>query len=162
MKNQATLYFNHGKLKFSAGHFTVFSETERESLHGHSYSLEVIATAEINEPGITFDYRLFEEKLLQLCLQLNWHCLIPNNSPYVTIRDDDAHYEITFNHESMWLLKSDVVLMPLDNITLETLSSWFADQLKQDEKFIQKHRIKKLVIKVFNGPAHAAEAIAEF
>lgn len=155
---EATLYFNHGKLKFSAGHFTIFSATERETLHGHNYTLEVIVTTEINEPGITFDYRLFEEKIIELCLKLNWHCLVPQHSPYLTITEDDSHYEITFNHESMWLLKKDVVMLPLENVTLETLSHWFYTELKNDHAFIEKFKVKKLAIKVFNGPHHAAEA----
>ena len=160
MTKQTTLYFNQGKLKFSIGHFTIFSATERESLHGHNYTLEVIVTTEMGEPGITFDYRLFEEKLIELCRQLNWYCLIPKNSPYLMIEEDDQHYQITFNQQSMWLLKSDVVILPLENITLETLSQWFVDQIKCDHLFIAKYKVKKLVIKVFNGPNHAAEASA--
>ncbi|OGT44101.1 MAG: hypothetical protein A3F13_01225 [Gammaproteobacteria bacterium RIFCSPHIGHO2_12_FULL_40_19] len=158
MTNESTLYFSHGKLKFSAGHFTIFSATQRETLHGHNYSLEVIVTAEMGEPGITFDYRLFEEKLIQLCLQLNWHFLLPENSPYLVIKDDGEHYEITYNHKSMWLLKEDVVLLPLENVTLETLSQWFVNELHRDKNFLEAFKIKKMAIKVFNGPCHAAEA----
>ena len=158
MKKETTLYFNQGKLKFSVGHFTIFSATERESLHGHNYTVEMIVTTEMGEPGITFDYRLFEEKLITLCQPLNWKCLVAKNSPYLIINDDDPHYQITFNHESMWLLKSDVMMMPLDNVTLETLSQWFVDELQKDTAWITRFQVKKLVIKVFNGPAHAAQA----
>lgn len=154
---ESTLYFSEEKLKFSSGHFTIFSATERETLHGHNYNLEVKVTAGMGEPGITFDYRLFSEKMFGLCRQLNWHFLVPQYSPYLDIKDDGEHYEIIFNHESMWLLKKDVVLLPLENVTLETLSMWFSDQLKNDIAFIEKYRIKKCVVKVFNGPAHAAE-----
>src|SRR3989338_2592203 len=103
-KKEVTLYFNTGKFKFASGHFTIFSKTQREPLHGHNYTLEVVVTTTIGEPGITFDYRLFEEKLISLCKQLNWHTLIAEKSPYLTIQSDDTHYQITFNHESMWLL----------------------------------------------------------
>ncbi|EKD92028.1 MAG: 6-pyruvoyl tetrahydropterin synthase [uncultured bacterium] len=157
-EKEVVLHFNHGKLKFSVGHFTIFSATERETLHGHNYSLEVVLTTSLGEPGIAFDYRLFDEKLISLCQQLNWHFLIPGNSPYVQVEEDDSHYQITFNGESMWLLKKDVVVLPLDNVTLETLSQWFVDELKKDHAFIQQYRIKKIKIKVFNGPHHAAEA----
>lgn len=153
-----TLYFNNGKLKFSSGHFTIFSKTKREPLHGHNYTLEVIVTTLMGEPGITFDYRLFEEKLIALCKQLNWHTLISEKSPYLTIQSDETHYQITFNCESMWLLKNDVVLMPLENITLETLSQWFFDQVMSDAVFVERYRIQKFMIKVFNGPNHAAVA----
>ena len=160
MTKQSTLYFNQGKLKFSIAHFTIFSETERESLHGHNYSLEVAVTTEIGEPGITFDYRLFEEKLIMLCRQLNWFCLIPKNSPYLIIDEDNPHYKITFNQQSMWLLKSDVVLLPLENITIESLSEWFVEQIKNDHLFVAQYKVKKLIVKVFNGPNHAAESTA--
>jgi 6-pyruvoyltetrahydropterin/6-carboxytetrahydropterin synthase len=158
MTNESTLYFTHGKLKFSAGHFTIFSETEREPLHGHNYTLEVMVTAGMGEPGITFDYRLFEEKLMQLCLQLNWRFLVPTQSPYVVVKDDGEHYEIVFNQKSTWLLKEDVVLLPLENVTLEALSQWFINQLNEDHAFMAAFKIKKMAIKVFNGPYHAAEA----
>ncbi|OGT48883.1 MAG: hypothetical protein A3E82_04085 [Gammaproteobacteria bacterium RIFCSPHIGHO2_12_FULL_38_11] len=159
MKNKhATLYFNQGQFKFSIAHFTLFSRTEREPLHGHNYSLQIKLTAKINEPGITFDYRLLHDKLNVLCKQLNWHTLIPTQSPYMQIEEDPEHYQITFNHKSMWLLKTDVVLMPLDNITLETLSQWFSDQLAQEKQFIEEFSIKDIAIKVFNGPFHAAQA----
>jgi 6-pyruvoyltetrahydropterin/6-carboxytetrahydropterin synthase len=160
LKRETTLYFNQGKFKFSAGHFTIFSATEREPLHGHNYTVEVMLTAEMQEPGITFDYRDVAEKLTQLCRQLSLQCLMPEKSPYLQITEDDQHYQITFNHESMWLLKSDVILMPLENITIETLSQWFVDQLTQDKLFLSQFPIKKIVIKVFNGPLHAASAQA--
>lgn len=158
MKKQTTLYFNQGKFKFSAGHFTIFSATEREPLHGHNYTVAVALTAELQAPGITFDYRDVAEKITQLCRQLSLHCLLPTKSPYLTIDDDGQHYQITFNQESMWLLKSDVVLMPLENITIEALSQWFVDVLTRDKLFLSQFPIKKIRVKVFNGPLHAAEA----
>ena|SRR3990167_1393861 len=157
-QKQSTLYFHAGKLKFSAGHFTIFSETQREPLHGHNYTLDVTMTAAIHEPGIISDYRLLEERLVVLCQQLNWHTLIPQGSPYLKIEADDEHYQITFNQKSMWLLKSDVILLPLENITLETLSQWFVDQVMQDKQFVDTHNITSLTVKVSNGPYHAADA----
>ena len=70
-----------------------------------------------------------------MCRTLNWHTLIPEKSPYLNIETDDHHYQMTFNHESMWLLKKDVVLLPLENVTLETLSQWFVDQVMHDKAF---------------------------
>lgn len=160
MMRETTLYFNQGKFKFSAGHFTIFSATEREPLHGHNYTLEVMLTAALQKPGITFDYRDVSEKITQLCRSLSLHCLIPSQSPYLQIEDDESHYKITFNHQSMWLLKSDVILMPLENISIEMLSQWFVDQLTQDPLFLSKFLLKKITVKVFNGPLHAAEAYA--
>ena len=157
--NTYTLYFNQGKLKFSAGHFTIFSETDRETLHGHNYTIELVVTAREVSPGITFDYRLLEARLLELAQQLHLHCLIPAESPYLEISDDDPHVAITFNKETMWLLKKDVMLLPLKNISLETLSQWFVSALEKDHAFLSEHAIQKIVLKVFNGPYNGAEAV---
>ena len=157
--DERTLHLDHGKLKFSAGHFTIFSATQRETLHGHNYSLRTTLTATAQAPGITFDYRIFEEKLIQYCQQLHFRLLIPLKSPYLTMIEDEQHIEIIFNRESMWLLKKDVVLLPIENISLEALSQWFIDQLSQDPVFLSCHHIKKIRIQVFNGPHHGAEAV---
>ena len=159
MKKTSVLYLKHGKLKFSSGHFTIFSETSREPLHGHNYSLEVRLVAHLSAPGIVKDYRLIEETIIDLCKQLNWRCLIPAHSPYLSIKVDEPHYQITFNHQSMWLLQSDVVLLPLENITLETLSQWFTDQLSRNPVFMAENQIESLSVTVFNGPYHAAETL---
>ncbi|OGT51766.1 MAG: hypothetical protein A3E84_05180 [Gammaproteobacteria bacterium RIFCSPHIGHO2_12_FULL_42_13] len=158
MNNCTTLYFKRGKLKFSAGHFTIFSATHRESLHGHNYSLEIKMVAQFGAPGIVKDYREIEQTIISLCQRLNWRFLLPTQSPYLRIQQDDEHYEITFNGKSMWLLQSDVVLLPLENITLETLSQWFTCELKDNTEFMKAHLIESLSVTVFNGPYHAAES----
>ncbi|EKD91753.1 MAG: hypothetical protein ACD_29C00403G0003 [uncultured bacterium] len=156
-----TLHLDRGKLKFSAGHFTIFSKTERETLHGHNYTLSVLVTAEQIAPGITFDYRLLTQKLSGLCQLLHLKFLVPMQSPFLEISEDNQHVEIIFNHESMWLLKKDIVMMPIENISLEDLSQWFIDRITQDQLFLSEHKIKKIVITVYNGPHHGAEAMYE-
>ena len=156
MNKLATLEFYGGNLSFSAGHFTIFSSIQREFLHGHNYRLEACVTAPLNEPGITFDYGIFRQKLAQLCRQLHSRFLLPQTSPYLTIQDIGDHYQVTFNHQYMLLLKQDVVLLPLSNITLEELSAWFINQLQQDQEFICQYDIQKIDIKVFNGLEHSS------
>ncbi|OGT27008.1 MAG: hypothetical protein A3I77_00880 [Gammaproteobacteria bacterium RIFCSPLOWO2_02_FULL_42_14] len=158
MSQPITLHFNEGKLKFSSGHFTIFSKTKREPLHGHNYTVKAQLTLCMMEPGITFDYRVVEEKLAALCQQLNWRTLIAAQSPYLKIISDNTHHQIIFNHETMTLLNNDVVLMPLDNITLETLSQWFVNQVMSDAEFVEKYGVLALAVIVFNGPYHGAEA----
>ncbi|MBS0350591.1 MAG: 6-carboxytetrahydropterin synthase [Proteobacteria bacterium] len=153
----ATLRFYGGNLKFSAAHFTIFSATKREGLHGHNYSLEASLQAPLNQPGLTFDYALFRNKLLLLCKKLHSRFLLPASSPYLEINDQLEHYQIIFNNQFMLLLKEDVILMPLSNITIEALSGWFIDQLFQDQEFINQYRIQQISIKVFNGLEHSAE-----
>lgn len=159
MERYKTLEFFHGRLKFSAGHFTIFSKNKRERIHGHNYHLHALITAALAEPGITFDYDLFHDKLLALCQQLHSRFLLPGQSPYLTYKENATHYHFIFNHKTMSLLKEDVLVLPLANITLEELSRWFVEQITQDKSFLQEHDIVEIVIKVFNGPEHCASTL---
>lgn len=152
----ATLKFYGGNLHFSAGHFTIFSAHEREHIHGHNYSLEAAVTAPIGEPGITFDYAIFRQKLAELCRKIHSRLLLPKLSPYLQIQEESEHYRIIFDNQYMLLLKEDVILLDLSNITIEELSNWFIAQLLAEQNFLQQYRIHEISVTVFNGPQHSA------
>ena len=76
------------------------------------------------------------------------------------ITEADDRYEAVFNKKTLYFLKEDVLILPLENITLEELSQWFVDNLIRDQSFLNQHEISAIKIKVFNGPEHAA--IAEY
>lgn len=158
MIRETTLHLYHGKLKFSAGHFTIFSATHREALHGHNYSLKVAIRARVNDNGMTADYRDFKAKLHGLCEKLNRRFLLPKNSPHLKLESQGEHIHLTFNGKHMTLLQEDVLILPLANITLEELSHWFVMQLKNDEAFIRQSEITAITIEVFNGLEQSAQA----
>ncbi len=158
MTRSVTLEFYPGAYKFSAGHFTIFSPTERERLHGHNYLIAATVTAAIREPGLTFDYAIFKNRLKAICEKLDRRFLLPENSPYLQIEEDEHYYYATFNHEKIPFLKNDVLLLPVENTTLEDLSQWAVNEIISDQKFIRDHAISAMTIKVFNGPEQSAGA----
>lgn len=156
------LNFSPQTFTFSAAHFTIFSETKRERLHGHNYSVAAtLHIKQIKAHGITFDYTIFKRKLKQVCQQLDSYCLLPEKSPYLHIIDHDPHYKVEFNQETMFFLKKDTLLLPITNTTLEILSQWFLNQLANDLDFIQQHDITALSIQVFNTPNQSATSCTE-
>ena len=155
----SNLEFYGGKdLSFSAGHFTIFSSTQRERIHGHNYRLEAGITAPLGEPGITFDYAIFRNKLANLCRQIHSRLLLPALSPYLQIEAEGEHYRVTFNKKYMLFLQDDVTLLSLSNITIEELSHWFIDQLILEKDFIRDYRIHEITVKIYNGPEHSAKS----
>jgi len=158
MKRLVTLEFYEGPYTFSAGHFTIFSKTERERLHGHNYSLAATVTAAMNEPGMTFNYNIFKDLLKSLCSKLERHFLLPANSPYLLIKEEGDYYQVTFNREIIPFLKSDVLTLPIENTTLEDLSRWFLNEITANKAFIDENAISAITIKVFNGPQQSASA----
>lgn len=159
MSRHAILEIHKDELSFSAGHFTIFSATEREDLHGHNYSVHVLFEVLINDNGLAFDYRIYKNKLLALCKTLNLHFLLPSLSKYLKIEDHGDMWFAHFGSEKIPFLKRDAVILPVTNVTIEELSDWFLKQLLLDNaKEIDQHGIQKITINVFNGPGQSGGA----
>lgn len=151
-----TVELQKESMQFSAGHTTIFSATDREPLHGHHYGVYLGLTTLVGDNGMTFDYRYYKKRIHELCKQLNQTFLMPQFSPFLEYGEDEEYYYFTFNHKKMPFLKEDVTLMPLTNITVEELSRWFINELVKDTEELDKHRIEKLVVKVFSAPGQSA------
>ncbi|OGV25443.1 MAG: 6-pyruvoyl tetrahydrobiopterin synthase [Legionellales bacterium RIFCSPHIGHO2_12_FULL_37_14] len=151
----STIELQKESMKFAAGHTTIFSATEREPLHGHHYTVYFALTTWVFENGMTFDYRYYKAKLKELCSKLHQTFLMPMNSPYLTFSEDEEYYYFVFNNKKIPFLKEDVTLMPLTNITVEELAKWFIDNLLKDKRELDKHRVEKMVIKVFSAPGQS-------
>lgn len=157
----AQLKIHKEEFSFSAGHFTIFSATEREKLHGHNYALSVSFQHRIEHNGFSFDYRHYKKKLRRLCKKLDGHMLLPAESPYLKLSLEDEYQVATFNNQRMLFLKDDVVVLPLTNITIEELAYWFLQQLVIDQTELNKHGIFKIIIDVYNGPGQSGGATWE-
>ncbi len=151
-----TVELQKESMKFSAGHTTIFSATEREPLHGHHYGVYLGLTTLVEDNGMTFDYRYYKERIHNLCRHLNQTFLMPERSPFLEFSEDEEYYYFTFNKKKIPFLKEDVTLMPLTNITVEELSRWFVHELVKDEEELKRHRIEKVVVKIFSAPGQSA------
>ena len=158
MARLATLEFYPVAFNFSSAHFTLFSATSRERLHGHNYSVAASLTAKIHEPGLTFDYAIFKKKLTRLCEELDSYLILPGQSPYLKITERSDHYEVHFDSDQMFFLKKDTLILPIANTTLEDFSQWFIDRLTSDADFLKQNDIHALTIKVFNSPNQSGSA----
>ena len=154
----ASLEIHKEEFSFSAGHFTIFSETEREQLHGHNYYVSLELKKVIADNGLSFDYRYYKKKILALCDQLDRHFLLPENSRYLPIHDEGDYWIAHFNGKKLPFLKEDVVMLPLTNITIEELSHWFLQKILEEKADIERHGIRGITVKVFNGPGQSGGA----
>lgn len=158
-KQISTIELEKESMKFSIGHFTIFSETERENLHGHNYNVHLALTTEVDpEMGLTFDYRYYKKLVFELCQSINQRTLIPSLSKYLDIESDGNYLYVTFNKEKMVFLHRDVQCMQMHNISVEELAQWFVNQLIADEERLQQHAIQKIYVKVFSAPGQSASA----
>ena len=153
---QAKIELFKEAMKFSAGHFTIFSATERENLHGHNFTVHVEFTAPVAGNGMTVDYRKTRQKLIDLCRSLNEIVLLPAQCPHLRIQSDDKRITAYFADEELIFLKRDVMLLPLRNVTIEELASYLLDIVVAEMAEESDNRVTKVAVRVFSGPGQSA------
>lgn len=145
-------------MKFSAGHFTIFSATERERLHGHNFAVQVIIEARMQGNGMGFDYGIYKRRIRALCEAWDEYFILPTRSPYLQLEEAGEHIYAHFNGERIPFLRKDVLLLPIENATVEEFSQLFLEQLMQDQAELQRLEIEGLQVKVFSGPGQCGSA----
>lgn len=132
MEELTTLYIDKQSHKFSAAHFTIFSATERERLHGHNYSVSAKIVAPMGDNGFSADYNVYKERLARLCDELDEYTLLAGESPYQTITSEGACYRVVHGSQEMLFLQSDTLVLPIRNATVEEFSRYLLQRLLQD------------------------------
>lgn len=154
-KNYALIELFREDMKFSAAHFTIFSDLKREMLHGHNFHVYVSIVSETNN-GLTFDYTVCRKKILELCKSLNERCLMPEYSQYLSVIKHESSYEFIFNNKRIVLPVDDVLLMPLSNITTESLADWFLECICQNLEAFEIANAASINVKISTGPGQYA------
>jgi 6-pyruvoyltetrahydropterin/6-carboxytetrahydropterin synthase len=144
-------------LHFNAAHFTIFSATEREDLHGHTFYVRATVDSTIGEDGLAFDYNLFKSRLKALCDGIDEKVLLPERSPYLHLSHDRGYVVAEFAGERMPFLPRDVLTLPVRNITVEELAPWFLAGLREDAAIVALP-LTRIAIGVSSGPGQWAQA----
>ena len=152
-----TIEISKEYLHFAAAHFTLFSATERENLHGHNFQVTLDADAPMQDDGLTFDYNILKKAVKQLCDDLDEQVLMPTRSPYLEIDEQDDYTYIVFNGERIPFLQRDLTLLPIRNITVEELAQYLLGKLLERED-IQALDIDNMLLRCASGEGQWASA----
>jgi len=155
--HNTTIEISKEYLHFAAAHFTLFSATERENLHGHNFHVTLDANAPVQADGLTFDYNILKKALKALCDELDEQVLMPTESPYLDIQDADGYTWVTFANERIPFLSRDLTLLPVRNVTVEELAQYLLDRLLA-EPSIQALDMNHLVLRCSSGEGQWASA----
>jgi 6-pyruvoyltetrahydropterin/6-carboxytetrahydropterin synthase len=143
------LYIDKESHKFSVAHFTIFSATERERLHGHNYSVSAQILAPMGDNGFSADYNVYKNRIKALCDELDEYLILPEHSPHQTVREDGDCYRVEFNGEVMHFLRSDTLLLPIVNATVEELSHYLLQRMLERSA---GENLAELKVCVASGP----------
>lgn len=158
MQRMTTIEIRKQYLHFSAAHFTVFSATERERLHGHNWRVSASITGPIKADGLCFDYAVYKEVLKDLCARYDEYTLIAEHSPHLRISEQAPYYLVEHNGDKMLLLQSDTIILPVRNVTIEELSYYLLDRLLENEAMLTEHEVQSIRLEVSSGPDQWAHA----
>ncbi len=144
-------------LNFSIGHFTIFSATERENLHGHNFQVECRLTAPVGDDGLTFDYGILKHILRDLCAELDELVVLPEKSPYLKLEKENNYLVAVFNGERLPFLHRDVITLPIANTTVEEFSHYLLSRVMQ-EPVLSSQEVLELSVTVSSTPGQQAVA----
>ena len=82
--------------------------------------------------GFSADYNLYKNRLAALCNALDEYMLLAGDSPHQVITEQGAYYRVQFAGEEMLFLRSDTLVLPIRNATVEEFSYYLLQRLLQD------------------------------
>ncbi len=156
MERLTTLYIDKEAHKFSAAHFTIFSATERERLHGHNYSVSARIVAPMGDNGFSADYNVYKRLLKTLCDSLDEYMILAADSPYQQIEEEADSYLVTFADDRMRFLKKDTLVLPITNATVEEFSHYLLAQLIEASG---NEELREVELCVASGPGQKGCAL---
>lgn len=138
-------------LNFSIAHFTIFSATERENLHGHNFQVQCEILAPVLENGLTFDYGIIKTAVRELCDFLDEKTILPENSPYLKLEQEGDYTVAIFDGERLPFLHRDVMTLPVRNTTVEELSWYILEHLLESQD-LKDRGLMEMTVKVSSSP----------
>lgn len=127
---QTAFHIRKAAHHFAAAHFTIFSASERERLHGHNYRIAAIATGRMRGDGLCFDYNILKQMMARLVARYDEYTLIAGQSPHLQITEDGDCLCVRHHHSDFRLPRDDCRLLPVANITIENLAHHLLDELR--------------------------------
>jgi 6-pyruvoyltetrahydropterin/6-carboxytetrahydropterin synthase len=146
-----TINISKEDLKFSGAHFTIFSATDRERLHGHNFKVRAEVTASVDDNGMCFNYQEIKSRLRNICETLDEYMLLPGKSPHLKIEQIDQQYHAHFNNEVMIFIAGDTRVLDIRNTTVEEFSYYILDQMVNADTFFIENDVVNITIGVSSG-----------
>jgi 6-pyruvoyltetrahydropterin/6-carboxytetrahydropterin synthase len=119
-------YFN-----FASAHFLIFSNGQREPLHGHNYQVSVTVEGELDRAGVVLDFITFKPIVKQVCDELDHRTLIQSKSALLQIETAGREVRMTYRNQRMILPRKDVLLVPIENTSTELLAEYAANLIRR-------------------------------
>lgn len=116
--------------KFSTAHFTVFSSSSAEDLHGHNYRVRVeIAGGTLDQHGLLMEVGPVKSAIRRLCAELDASTILPERSSMVRVASAGGEVEVRYGARVYRLPEAGVRILAIRNTSIEELAIWFWGRL---------------------------------
>ena len=144
--------------KFSCAHMTVFPDGTKERLHGHNYYMGIaVELSDVSFRNMV-PFEPIKTAVAALCSEWKEHTLLATDNPHMEVRRDaDGEIELFLCGERYVLPRRDVLLLPVDNITVEALAALAADILiERLGSVLRRDLVEAVEVRVTESPGQGA------
>ena len=139
---------------FSAAHFTLFEDQPAELLHGHNYQVSLeLRGEELNDLGLLVDIAAVKQHVREQCRALDERTLIPERAKPLKIQRHDDAIEVEFESRRYRFPVSDVLLLPLENVSMELVARMLWERTAQ---VLRGSRVTEFTLTLRETPGQAA------
>ncbi len=143
------LFLSRDHLTFSCAHFVV-GQKILEPLHGHNYKILINIYGDQGKDNMVIDFHIIKRILQPIVDSLDHYILIPTKNKYLELKEKKGQLIIRIPHydKEYEFPKSDIVMLPIENTTVEELSHYFVKKLANIEE-LKKDNIDQVTVTVF-------------
>ena len=143
------LFLTQDALVFSSAHF-VLGENFIEPLHGHNYKILINVYGNQDKDNMIINFYDIQKVLKPIVDSLDHRIIIPGENRFLEIEEVDGQIIIKMPKydKEYEFPKSDVLILPIENTTVEEMSRYLAEQLMWNKE-IKKENIDQVTVTVF-------------
>lgn len=137
---------------------TVFPDGSKERLHGHNFYMGIsLELADISFESM-IPFAPIKAAAASLCEAWKEHTLLAVRNPQLEIvRDEERELEFRLCGQRYVLPRQDVLLLPVDNVTVEALAAHAADVLiERLHDVLRRDVVQAVEVRVTESPGQGA------
>ena len=142
--------------KFSCAHMTVFPDGTKERLHGHNFPEAIALDVERVDLPAMIPFHSIKSAIAQLCDEWKEHVLIAGANPRLEVLRDSDEYEIRLCGQRYVFPRGDVLVLPVDNISVEQLAHHVCETLRTRLSSILTPNVKRFEVTVEENPGQGS------
>ena len=111
---------------FASAHFITYDRDTCEALHGHNFVTSVTVEGPLDENHYVFDFVALKKMVDEVLSELDHRVLLPTGHEQIRVEVQGEEVEVRFPGRRWVFPRSECVLLPLANTTVELLARHLA------------------------------------